>query len=96
MPYLSDDLARELPAPASGQKVHWDSDADGRPESATPGFGLRVTAGNARAWILSYRTDDGTQRRFKSGRRNWRRRSHWGLTRRVNGRMTARRRASTT
>jgi integrase len=68
MPYLTDDLARELPAPASGQKVHWDSDADGRPESATSGFGLRITAGNARAWILSYRTDDGSQRRFKIGR----------------------------
>jgi integrase len=69
MPYLTDEFARELVAPSTGQKLHWDADADGRPGSSTSGFGLRITSGGARSWVLRYRVNEtGTQRLYKIGR----------------------------
>src|SRR5713101_1603104 len=53
---LTDALARKLPAPASGQVITWDDDC--------AGFGVRVTAGSARAYIFNYRVrGSGQQRR---------------------------------
>jgi Arm DNA-binding domain len=67
--YLTDDVARQLPSPATGQKLHWDSDDEGRPGSATRGLALRVTSGGAKSWVYTYRAKDtGTQRRYKIGR----------------------------
>jgi integrase len=67
--YLAHDIARQLPSPATGQKLHWDSDDEGRPGSATRGLALRVTSGGAKSWVYTYRAKDtGTQRRYKIGR----------------------------
>jgi hypothetical protein len=69
MPYLTDAFAREVVSPSTGQPLHWDADADGRPGSSTSGFGLRITSGGARSWVLRYRVNEtGTQRLYKIGR----------------------------
>jgi hypothetical protein len=60
---LTDKLVRDLPAPVSGANITYDSDA--------PGFGVRVTAGGARAYIVRYRVG-GRERRFTIGdARQW-------------------------
>jgi integrase len=57
---LTDNLLRNLPAPERGNKVTWDD--------AVKGFGARVTAAGARAFILNYRRkSDGRQRQFTIG-----------------------------
>jgi integrase len=50
---------RGLEAPASGNKVHYDG--------AVPGFGVRVTAAGAKAFVLNYRTNAGRERRYTIG-----------------------------
>ncbi len=52
---LTDSVARAIPAPAAGYEIHWCPN--------TPGFGLRVTAAGARAWIAERRVDGKTVRR---------------------------------
>jgi hypothetical protein len=44
---LTDRLVKALPAPASGSKIHYDSEVSG--------FAVRVIAAGARAFILRYR-----------------------------------------
>jgi integrase len=56
---LTDSVVKALPTPLSGNKVHYDSDVKG--------FGARVTAGGARAFILNYRTRTGRERRYTIG-----------------------------
>jgi integrase len=57
---LTDNLLRRLPTPEHGNKVTFDS--------AIKGFGVRVTAAGARAFILNYRRKiDGRQRQFTIG-----------------------------
>lgn len=56
---LADGLIRRLPPPASGNKVHYDSEV--------AGFGVRVTAGGAKAFVLNYYTVSGRERRFTIG-----------------------------
>jgi integrase len=51
---LSDKLARTLPAPDKGYVIHWCSD--------NTGFGLRVTAEDARAWVFERRLNGKTAR----------------------------------
>ena len=46
MPHLTDATIRRLPTPAKGNKVYYDDEV--------PGFGCRVTAAAARAFILNY------------------------------------------
>jgi integrase len=55
---LSDRIARELLAPAKGNRITYDADV--------PGFGLRVTAKGARSWVLNY-TSKGRERRYTIG-----------------------------
>ncbi len=55
---LTDKTVRDLPAPASGNKVYYDADL--------PGFGCRVTAAGARAFVLNYR-HAGRERRITIG-----------------------------
>jgi integrase len=71
----SNDVARErlteksvdaLPAPASGNRIYWDT-PNAKGKDWTPGFGLRVTARGARAFILNYRTRTGRERRLTIG-----------------------------
>ena len=45
---LSANVIRKLPTPATGNKIYYDSDV--------AGFGLRVTAGGARSFVLNFRT----------------------------------------
>lgn len=52
---LTDSVARSIPAPAEGYEIHWCP--------STPGFGLRVTASGARAWVAERRVDGKTVRR---------------------------------
>ena len=56
---LSASVIRKLPTPATGNKVHYDSEVKG--------FGLRVTAGGARSFVLNFRTRAGRERRFTIG-----------------------------
>lgn len=55
---LTDKAVRDLEAPASGNKVHYDADVKG--------FGCRVTSAGARAFILNYRIG-GRERRITIG-----------------------------
>lgn len=61
---LSDKLVSKLPLPQVGNKVHYDTEVKG--------FGCRVTAADARSFILNYRTRSGLERRYTIGRfPNW-------------------------
>jgi integrase len=57
MAKLTDALCRKLATPATGNRIYYDGH----------GFGLRVTAGGARSFVLSYRTRDGRARRLTIG-----------------------------
>lgn len=52
---LTDSVARAIATPAAGYDIHWCP--------GTPGFGVRVTAAGARAWIAERRVDGKTVRR---------------------------------
>jgi integrase len=57
---LTDQIVRQLPPPAEGNRIAYDSEV--------PGFGLRVTAAGARSWIFNYRRRvDGVERRYTIG-----------------------------
>jgi integrase len=57
---LTDKAIRELPVPAKGNKVYYDSGARG--------LGVRVTSGGARVFVFNYRTKNGaTERRYTIG-----------------------------
>jgi integrase len=58
---LTDAVVRSLPAPAHGNKITYDAGKD-----AVRGFGFRVTAGQAKSFILNY-TVAGRERRFTIG-----------------------------
>jgi len=56
---LTDKIIKELPAPERGNKITYDE---------VKGFGCRVTAAAARAFVLNYRRkSDGIERRFTIG-----------------------------
>jgi hypothetical protein len=56
---LTDAIIKRLPTPATGNKITYDGGKD-----AVKGFGIRVTAGGSRAFVLSYRTRAGRERRY--------------------------------
>jgi integrase len=56
---LTDGIVKGLPAPSRGNKVHYDT--------VVKGFGCRVTAAGARAFVLNYRTRAGRERRYTIG-----------------------------
>jgi integrase len=56
---LTDAIVKRLPLPAAGNRITYDSDVKG--------FGARVTAAGARAFVLTYRTHAGRQRRYTIG-----------------------------
>ncbi|WP_428488633.1 tyrosine-type recombinase/integrase [Rhodopila sp.] len=56
---LSDKVVRALPAPATGNKLHW--------SGTQAGFGVRVTEAGAKAWVLRYRNRDGRDRTLTIG-----------------------------
>jgi integrase len=59
---LTDTIVKNLPAPKTGNRITYD---DG--DKAVKGFGIRITAGGSRAFILNYRTRTGRERRFTIG-----------------------------
>jgi integrase len=56
---LTDAIVKKLPAPASGNRITYDTDVRG--------FGVRVTGAGARAFVLNYRTREGRERRYTIG-----------------------------
>lgn len=56
---LTDTIVKSLPAPASGNRITYDSECKG--------FGVRVTKAGARAFVLNYRTRSGKERRYTIG-----------------------------
>ena len=59
MAHLTDSVVKRLPPPARGNRIAYDT--------AVKGFGCRVTAASARAFILNYRTQAGRERRYTIG-----------------------------
>lgn len=56
---ISDTIVKALPAPVTGNAITYDSEV--------AGFGVRVTKGGARAFILNYRTRSRRERRYTIG-----------------------------
>lgn len=56
---LTDAIIKRLPAPEKGNRLTYDADVKG--------FGVRVTANGARAFVLNYRTRTGRERRYTIG-----------------------------
>jgi integrase len=54
---LAETICRKLAPPAKGNRIYYEGH----------GFGLRVTAGGARSFVLSYRTREGRARRLTIG-----------------------------
>jgi integrase len=63
---LTDKLVTGLPAPKLGNKVYYDA-PNAKGNDWTSGFGLRVTVGGGRAFVLNYRTKTGRERRLTIG-----------------------------
>jgi len=57
---LTEKVVRDLPVPASGNKIYYDE--------VLPGFGVRITATGFRSFILNYHAQDGRERRLTIGR----------------------------
>jgi integrase len=56
---LNDTIVKALPKPSSGNKITYDGEVKG--------FGVRVTSGGSRSFILNYRTRSGRERRYTIG-----------------------------
>ncbi len=52
---LNEEVVRSLPVPPAGNKVHYFPDAVLHGARAPRGFGVRVTAGGVRSFIINYR-----------------------------------------
>ena len=52
---LSEEIVKQLPIPSSGNSITYFAGATIQGAKAPRGFGVRVTAGGARAFILNYR-----------------------------------------
>jgi integrase len=63
-PHLTDAAVKQIALPAKGNRITYDDDVSG--------FGVRVTAGGARSFILNYVTQAGRERRYTIGQHpNW-------------------------
>ena len=62
MPTLTNTTVTKTPPPEKGRKLIFDSHKD-----APKGFGLRITAGGGRAFVLRYRSEDGRDRLMTVG-----------------------------
>jgi integrase len=59
---ITDAVVKELPIPETGNKIYYDAG-----DKAVKGFGVRVTTGGSRAFVLNYHTRGGRERRFTIG-----------------------------
>ena len=57
--HLTDAIVKRLPLPAKANQITYDD--------ALAGFGMRITAGGSRSFILNYRTKAGRERRITIG-----------------------------
>jgi integrase len=57
MQAISEKIVEKLPIPAAGNKVHFFSGATLQGKKAPAGFGVRVTAGGTKAFVLFHRVD---------------------------------------
>lgn len=60
---IDDGAVKNAALPPSGNRIIFDADH----KNAIKGFGVRVTAGGARSFVLNYRNADGTARRYTIG-----------------------------
>src|SRR3954467_7942496 len=65
-PRLSEEIIKRLPCPAAGNSITYFPGATIQGSKAPRGFGVRVTAGGARAFILNYRMR-GREHRYTIG-----------------------------
>ena len=56
---ITDRLVKELTPPTAGNRIIYDE--------KVKGFGVRITAGGARAFVLNYRNAEGIERRLTIG-----------------------------
>lgn len=63
---LSEDTVKRLAVPAKGNRIHYFAGDTVQGQTAPRGFGVRVTAGGAKAFVLNYRIA-GRERRFTIG-----------------------------
>src|SRR4051794_9723815 len=59
MAHLTDKFIKEIDPPGKGNFITYDD--------VVKGFGCRVTAAGARAFVLNYRTKSGQERRYTIG-----------------------------
>jgi integrase len=64
---LNEETVKSLPVPETGNKVHFFTGAVLQGKAAPSGFGVRVTANGARAFILNYRNSSQQERRITIG-----------------------------
>jgi integrase len=65
-PRLSEEIIKALPLPEGGNKVHYFAGATLQGVPVPRGFGVRVTAGGAKAFVLNYRIR-GREHRYTIG-----------------------------
>jgi integrase len=63
---LSENTVKHLAVPATGNRVHYFAGHTVQGQTAPRGFGVRVTAGGSKAFVLNYRVA-GRERRFTIG-----------------------------
>jgi integrase len=63
---LDDAFVSAVPVPERGNKIYYDM-PNRKGNGYVSGFGLRVTAGGHRSFILNYRTKSGRERRYTIG-----------------------------
>jgi hypothetical protein len=66
MTNLNEDIVKSLPIPEAGNKVHYFPDAVLQGAKAPRGFGVRVTAGGVRSFVMNYRIGP-IERRYTIG-----------------------------
>ena len=60
--YISDKIVKELPPPVKGNFIVYDDKDKG-----VAGFGVRVSAGGTKTFVLNYRNAEGRHRRYRIG-----------------------------
>jgi len=67
MQTISEKIIGNLPAPATGNKLHYFSGATLQGKKAPAGFAVRITAAGTRSFVLFHRTNGPIGRRWGAG-----------------------------